>query len=236
MGGRSGFKDLDHRRAVIPVQAFATIHDHVADQRRQRDEANVGEADLIGEGLVLGDDLVVDGLVVIHEIHLVHGDHHVGDAHELGQVAVTTGLGEHALARVDQDDRDVGGGCGGHHVAGVLLVARRVGDDVLAGAGREVAVGHVDGDALLALGLQTVGKQRQIDCGQAALVGGLLDGGEGVGQDGLGVEQQAADQGALAVIDGAAGEEAQQAVVDVGQFFGCGHGSVFLGFRGVDQK
>jgi len=41
-----------------------------------------------------------------------------------------------------------------------LLVAGRVGDDVLAAAGREVAVGDVDGDALLALGLQAVGEQR----------------------------------------------------------------------------
>jgi hypothetical protein len=124
---------------------------------------------------------------------------------------VAAGLGEHALARVDQDDGDVGRGGGGDHVAGVLLVARRVGDDVLAGAGGEVAVGDVDGDALLALGLQAVGEQRQVDGGHAALAGGLLDGGQGVGQDGLGVEQQAADQGALAVIDGAAGQEAQQA-------------------------
>jgi hypothetical protein len=42
-------------------------------------------------------------------------------------------------------------------------VARRVGDDVLARAGREVAVGDVDGDALFALGLQAVGEQRQVD-------------------------------------------------------------------------
>ncbi len=36
---------------------------------------------------------------------------------------------------------------------------------------------------------------------------------QGVGQDGLAVEQQTADQRALAVIDAAAGEKAEQAVI-----------------------
>ena len=39
----------------------------------------------------------------------------------------------------------------------------RVGDDELAPAGREVAVGDVDRDALLALGLEAVRQQRQVD-------------------------------------------------------------------------
>ena len=64
---------------------------------------------------------------------------------------------------VDQDHGGVGGAGAGHHVAGVLLVARRVGDDELALRGREVAVGDVDRDALLALGLEAVGEQRQVD-------------------------------------------------------------------------
>jgi hypothetical protein len=51
------------------------------------------------------------------------------------QVAVAPGLGQHALARVDQDHRQVGGRRAGDHVARVLLVARRVGDDELAPVG-----------------------------------------------------------------------------------------------------
>jgi hypothetical protein len=102
-------------------------------------------------------------------------------------------------------------------------VPRRVGDDVLARAGGEVAVGDVDGDALFALGLQAVGEQRQVDGVHAALLRGALDGRQRVGEDGLGVVEQAADQRALAVVDAAAGEEAQQAVVDEGSrdFSGC---------------
>ena len=85
---------------------------------------------------------------------------------------VTAGLGQHALAGVDQDDGHVGGGGAGDHVAGVLLVARRVGDDELAVLGREEPVGHVDGDALLALGGETVDQEGEVEL--AALGADLL--------------------------------------------------------------
>ena len=87
-------------------------------------------------------------------------------------VAVPAGLREHALARVDQDDGAVGGRGAGGHVARVLLVARRVGDDELALVGREEAVGDVDGDALLALGREAVDEQREVEL--AALRADLL--------------------------------------------------------------
>ena len=57
----------------------------------------------------------------------------------------------------------IGGGCAGGHVARVLFVPRRVGDDELAPRRGEIAVRDVDGDALLALGAQAVGQQRKID-------------------------------------------------------------------------
>ena len=174
---------------------------------------------LRGEFEVVGPDPLEDVLVVVDQVHLVDGDDQVRDADQMRQVGVAAGLRQHALARIDQDDGEVGGGRGGDHVARVLLVARRVGDDVLARAGGEVAVGDVDGDALFALGLQAVGEQRQVDRFQAALLRGARDGGQGVGEDRLGVEQQAADQRALAVVDAAAGQEAQQAVVDGGPEF-----------------
>ena len=70
---------------------------------------------------------------------------------------------QHALARVDQHDGEIGGRGAGRHVAGVLLVAGRVGDDELALRRGEEAVGDVDGDALLALGLEAVDQQREVD-------------------------------------------------------------------------
>ena len=68
------------------------------------------------------------------------------------------------------------------------------------------AVGDVDRDALLALGAQAVGEQREVEPVDAA----LLDVRELVGQHGLGVVQQPADQRRLAVVDAAGGGEAQQ--------------------------
>ena len=103
----------------------------------------------------------------------------------------------------------------GDHVARVLLVARRVGDDELAPRRREVAVRDVDRDALLALGDEAVGQQRR---GRRARPRRLRDvrsiAAELVGEDRLRVVQQPADQRALAVVDAAGGEEAQHAVVD----------------------
>ena len=74
-----------------------------------------------------------------------------------------------ALAGVDEDEGEVGGRRAGDHVARVLRVAGRVGDDELALRRGEVAVGDVDGDALLALGAQAVGEQREVRVLVAAL-------------------------------------------------------------------
>lgn len=136
-------------------------------------------------------------------------------------------LREHALARVDQDYREIGGRRAGDHVARVLLVAGRVGDDELASRGREEAVRDVDRDPLLALGRQAVDEQREIEF--AALRADLLRIDFELGQ--LVVEQhvrfveQATDQCALAVADAAARDEAQQVLglrIVVGERGGMG--------------
>ncbi len=103
-----------------------------------------------------------------------------------------------------------GRGAGGH-VTGVLLVARRVGDDELALVGGEIAIGDIDGDALLALRLQAIDQQGQIQllAGGPVLGGVAAHGGKLILVDQLGVVQQATDQRALAVVDAATGDEAQ---------------------------
>ena len=124
-------------------------------------------------------------------------------------------LGEHALARIDQDDGEIGGRGAGRHVAGILLMARRVGDDEFALVGGEGAIGDIDGDALLALGRKAVDEQREIEL--AALRADLLrirfERRELVLEQHLGFIEKPADQGRLAVIDAAAGDEAQQVLV-----------------------
>src|SRR5262249_15327441 len=78
-------------------------------------------------------------------------------------------------------------------------------------AGRgEVPVGHVDGDALLALGPQSIGEQSQVRVLVAAGRADRLHRGELVLEDRLGVVEQPPDQGGLAVVDRAGGGEAEE--------------------------
>src|SRR5690606_33849879 len=114
------------------------------------------------EGAVVGVDLLEHFLRVADHVQFVDRQHHVAYADQGNQIAVPASLGQHALAGVDQNHRNVGGGGAGDHVAGVLLVSRGVGDDELAFLGGEEAVGHVDGDALLAFGGQAIDQQGEV--------------------------------------------------------------------------
>ena len=82
-------------------------------------------------------------------------------------------------------------------------MARSVANDELALLGAEIAVSHIDGDALLAFSRQAVGEQGQIGFTLA------LHTGQMVLQHGFGVNQQATNQGGLAVIHRATGDEFQ---------------------------
>ena len=102
-------------------------------------------------------------LLIVDQIDLVDRQHDVAHAEQRADEGMPPGLHQHALARVDQDHGELGIGGAGRHVAGVLLVPGRIGDDEGAARGREKAIGDVDGDALLALGLEPVDQQREID-------------------------------------------------------------------------
>ena len=153
-----------------------------------------------------------DVLPIADGVHLVDGQHEMRNAEQVGERRVALRLRDNALARVDKQDGELRGACRRDHVARVLLVPRRVGDDELAPRRREVAIGDVDGDALLALRDEAVGEQRQVER-LAALARRALDRRELVGEDRLRIVQQAADQRALAVVDAAGGQEPQHALV-----------------------
>ena len=153
--------------------------------------------------------------IVADQVHLVDGQHEIADADQMREIGVTPRLREHAFARIDQNHRKVCGRGAGHHVARVLFMARRIGDDEFALLGGEEPVGHIDGDALFALRGQAVHQQREIDVlalGSDTLGVGLQR-RELILEDHLRVVQQASDERGFAVIDAAAGDEAQQALV-----------------------
>jgi hypothetical protein len=192
---------VQQRRPLVPAHLRRAVDDVVAVQRRDRNERDIRDVELGDDLAEVACDRVVDGLVELDQVHLVHADHQVADADQRGDVRVTARLLEHSLARVDQDHRHVGGRGARDHVARVLDVAGGVGDDEAALGRREVAVCDVDRDALLALGAQPVCEQGQVHVAVAAAPARLLHVLELVLEDLLGVEQQAPDQGRLAVVD-----------------------------------
>ena len=126
------------------------------------------------------------------------------------------GLGQQAARRIDQHDGQVSHGGARGHVAGVLHMARAVGNQEAPACGLQVAPGHVDSDALFALGIKAVEQQRIVDLSAACTVAGA-----GTRQrialvvrDAAGLVQEPADQRALAVVDAAACDQPQEA--------GCG--------------
>ena len=115
------------------------------------------------------------------------------------------------FARVDQKHGELGVRGARHHIARVLLMAWRVRDHEGALSGREITIGDVDGDALLALRFQPVDEQGIIDL----LVGPVFaavarERRHLVIEHQLLLEEQPPDEGRFAVIDGSASEEAQQ--------------------------
>ena len=89
-----------------------------------------------------------------------------------------------------QHNRRIGRGRACDHIAGVLLVSWGVGDDEFAFWRAEIAVGHINCDALFALGFQAIGQTGQI---QSAACAAFVKLRHLVGEQGLAVVQQAAN-------------------------------------------
>ncbi len=198
-------------RARIPWRAFAQRRHVVAEARRHRNRLDRLEAERRGEAGKTRRDLLEHHAVEADEIDLVHRQHDVADAEQAGDDRVAMRLAQQPLARVDQQHRELGVRRAGRHVAGILLMARRVGDDEGAPRRREITIGDIDGDALLALDLQPVEQQGEIDVPAvgAVLLRIAIERGQLIVENQMLLVEQAADQGGLAVVDRAAGEKAQ---------------------------
>ena len=98
----------------------------------------------------------------------------------------------------------------GDHVARVLLMAGRVGQDELSAGRAEITVSDVDGDSLLPLGAQAIGQQRKIGLACAAVQRGARDGVHLVLIHIARIEQQAPDEGRLAIVDASGSGKTQK--------------------------
>ena len=151
---------VQQRRPVVPEHILRPLDHVVPVQGGDGDEAQVTDLQLRGEGGELLADPLEHPLVVVNQVHLVDRQDQVRHPEQRGEERMQAALLGQPVARVDQHDGQVGGGGAGDHVPGVLDVPRGVRDDELAARRGEVAVGHVDGDALLPLGAQAVGSSR----------------------------------------------------------------------------
>ena len=149
---------------------------------------------------VLCRDGVEHLLRVVDEIHLVDDHDDLTHADQAKQVPVTACLLLHTLGGIDDDERGVGTRRTGHHVLDELLVAGSVDDDVLALRRPEPDLARIDGDVLVALGLQRVHQIGELERNASA----LCDGDElfvfAFGKR-AGVVKQTADERRFAVVD-----------------------------------
>ena len=228
----------------MPGRSCARRGNIVADARRNRDRDERAETERFGEFHERRDDRPECRFVVIDEVDLVDRQHDMPDAEQRDDQGVPARLRQQALAGIDQQDRQIRVRGAGRHVAGILLVAGRVGDDERALRRREIAIGDVDRDALFALGLEAIDQQREIDicAGRAVLARIALQCGELVVENQLLLIEQASDQRRLTIVDRAAGQKAKG-----GQGIGDGAERPWLkiplallflhrtGFVGIDQ-
>ena len=130
------------------------------------------DADAIGELLIARDHTSVFRLIVVDQIHFVDRDDDVRHTEQCEQGGVAFGLCEQGnlavtakiqFAHIDQHNCGMRGRCAGDHIARVLLVTGRVGDDVFTTRRGEVAIRDVDGDALFTFGFEAIGEQRKVN-------------------------------------------------------------------------
>ena len=204
-----GFGD---RRSLPPRHLGGAFDDVLAMLGGDRDEVDRVEAEGLQEGRVFGDDLLVGGLGVVDEVHLVHQHDELLHAQEGEQEGVAAGLVHDAFLGIDEQEGGGGAGGAGHHVLEELLVARGVDDRVGTLLRAEEDARGVDGDVLFLLFDQGVEEEGvfELHAFDRAVLADLLH--LAVGQ-GVGVMEEAADEGRLAVVDMADDDDVHLAMV-----------------------
>ncbi len=159
----------------------------------------------------MGGNLVADFVkprrAEIDPVHLVDDHRDLFDAEQMQQIAVAPGLVAHAFQRVDDQHRAVRLRGAGDHVAQEFGMAGRVDQHHVARSGAKADLRGVDGDALVALGLQRIEQERPFERHAAPRADGLEHFELAVGQA-AGLVQQPPDQRRLAVIDMADDDDA----------------------------
>src|SRR5215207_5882285 len=203
---------VEERVSTVPRHAGTGCRNIVAIQGRDRNAADVAETERAGKRPIVGLNRTKYLLGIVDKIHFVDGQHDPANPKERDDEAMPARLREHALAGIDKYNGEFGGRRPGRHITGVLLMARRIGNDELAPVGGERTIGHINGNTLLALGSETINQKSKIElaalCSQAFRIS--FERGELIFEQHLGFIEQASDQRGLSIIDAAAGNETQK--------------------------
>ena len=220
VSGVHGLQPVEECGTVVPGCPFAAFHHVVAVLGTEGETLHVdgllAGGDFLHKALVVGHDAVVGILVKFHQVHLVHCQCNALDAEERAEKGVAAGLGDDACAGIDKQDGQVRRRTAGNHVAGILFVPRSVGDDEFAAVGREVAVCHVNRDALFAFCLQSVEQQGVVNFSSSGISHTFAVAFECrklVFIEFFGVEEQTADERTLAVVHTAGCKQAQKVLL-----------------------
>ena len=151
-------------------------------------------------------------LIKIHQIHFIDCQHDVGNAQQRRQKGVASSLREHPLRGIDKNNSHVRRRRTRYHVTRVLLMPGRVRHNKLAVIGAKETVSHINGNALLSFSRQAIYQKREINVATlgALLFGVLQQRRHLILKNKLSLIEHASDQGALAIVYAAAGNESQQ--------------------------
>ena len=150
---------VEQRGTAIPGHRREAAHHIVTGQRGHWNGNDAGEVEACAS-LRNSASMARKRFRVVNQIHLVDGEHHILDADEVADGGGGSGAsprGGHRRAGSPRRARHRSPCCG------YIARAQRIDDDEAAMRGLEIAPGDVDGDALLALGLEAVEQQAEID-------------------------------------------------------------------------
>src|SRR5215208_1194843 len=203
---------VEERVSTVPRHAGTGCRNIVAIQGRDRNAADLAETERAGKRSIVGLDRTKYLLGVVNKIHFVDGQHDPANPKERDDETMPARLSKHALAGIDQNDGEFGGGCPGCHISGVLLMARRIGHDELAPVGGERTVGDIYGNTLLALRIEAIDQKSEIELAalRAQSFRISFQCGKLVFEQHLGFIQKASDERGFSIVDAAAGDETQK--------------------------
>src|SRR5215468_7578642 len=189
------FQMLQQCRTFKPGHVSTGSNDVVSFERAHWYGINTGDSQPRRESIEIARNGCKYILAIVKKIHFVDGGDDVTNSQKRGDISVPAGLRQQSFGGIDEDDCSVCGRGASGHVARVLLMTRRIGNDEFSPWSREVAIGNIDGDALLTFRPQTISEKREIDGAVRAVDATFHDGKQLVLKHGPGVIQQTPNQG-----------------------------------------